>query len=556
MYRSAGKTGDAGAPPARLQRVSERRAAAAAFPAWPALVLLSMLFGAMPLVANELVVDSQTIGTNDVLTFTVSLEGAFASRDAVDVPLQNLALVGEPWVSSEFAFINGRMSRRKTFRYRARPMGPGLASVGPIVLETRGGERRVLPSVAVQVLSVQVPVSNNPEMILRELEARRRPALFVVAHADKTEAFAGEQIVITWSVYNAATIQQWQVVEVSQMPDFWTEEIETRSNQADTVWVGTRTMQRMTVRRVAAYPLRTGTFQIGGTTIEAAVLEGSRPGPFSIFEGRLVDVTYTSAPITIRVKPLPPGPSVDAVGELTLRCDRPVQQSGGPIVIPVTLSGRGNVRAALPPRFERNIAGGLQIEGGEVTSSRSEGTATTTRRWRYQIFPSEPGLFSVAPLTMTIFDPVAGVRRELRCRDAVVDAFSVGAPPAPPESEPPPGTVLRRPRWPAVSGVLLLGVVIAIGVPRMRREIARRRLANEIMRDATPAEIVARMEAYLPADAPALMTEHSDRGDAWRGLRSLLDAAERDRDIAVGAGREIARRIRDVLRFTPVKRSR
>jgi hypothetical protein len=547
MYRSAGETGGAGAPPIRLQR--ERCAAAVAFPAWFAFILLSMLFVASPLVGNELVVDSQTIGTNDVLTFTVSLEGAFASRDAVDVPLQNLALVGEPWTSSEFAFINGRMSRRKTFRYRARPLGAGIARVGPIVLESRSGERRTLPAVVVQVLSVRVPVSNNPEMILRELEARRRPPLFVVAQADKTEAFAGEQIVITWSVYNAATIQQWQVVEVSQMPDFWTEEIETRSNQAETVWVGERMMQRMTVRRVAAYPLRTGTFQIGGTTIEAAVLEGSRPGPFSIFEGRLVDVTQTSAPITIQVKPLPAGPPVGAVGELTLRCDRPVQQSGGPIVIPVTLSGRGNVRAALPPRYERDIAGELQIEGGEVTSTRSEGTSTAIRRWRYLIFPSESGLFSVPSLTMTIFDPAAGVRRELRCRDAVVDAFSVGAPPATPGVEPPPAAVMRRPQWPAVSGALLLAIVIGIGAPRVRREVARRRLANEIMRDATPAEIVVRMEAYLPADAPALMAEHSDRGDAWRALRSLLDAVERDRDIAVGADREIARRIRDVLRY-------
>jgi hypothetical protein len=546
MYRSAGETGGAGAPPIRVQR--ERCAAAVAFPAWAVFILVS-IFAASPLVANDLVVDSQTIGTNDVLTFTVSLEGAFAARDAVDVPLQNLALVGEPWTSSEFAFINGRMSRRKTFRYRARPLGAGIARVGPIVLESRSGERRTLPAVVVQVLSVRVPVSNNPEMILRELEARRRPPLFVVAHADKTEVFAGEQIVITWSVYNAATIQQWQVVEVSQMPDFWTEEIETRSNQAETVWVGERMMQRMTVRRVAAYPLRTGTFQIGGTTIEAAVLEGSRPGPFSIFEGRLVDVTQTSAPITIQVKPLPAGPPVAAVGELTLRCDRPVQQSGGPIVIPVTLSGRGNLRAALPPQFERDVAGELQIEGGEVTSTRSEGTSTAIRRWRYLIFPSESGLFSVPSLTMTIFDPVAGMRRELRCRDAVVDAFSVGAPPTAPGVEPPPAAVMRRPRWPAVSGVLLLAVVVGIGAPRVRRELARRRLAKDIMRDATPAEIVVRMEAHLPADAPALMAEHSDRGDAWRALRSLLDAAERDRDIAVGSDREIARRIRDVLRY-------
>jgi hypothetical protein len=41
--------------------------------------------------------------------------------------------------------------------------------------------------------------------------------------------------------------------------------------------------------------------------------------------------------------------------------------------------------------------------------------------------------------------------------------------------------------------------------------------------------------------------ESSDRGDAWRALLSILDAAERERDIAEGAEKEIARRVAEVL---------
>jgi hypothetical protein len=46
------------------------------------------------------------------------------------------------------------------------------------------------------------------------------------------------------------------------------------------------------------------------------------------------------------------------------------------------------------------------------------------------------------------------------------------------------------------------------------------------------------------------LNEASDRGDAWRALRSLLDAAERERDVAVDAGDELSRRVRDVLRHS------
>ena len=83
----------------------------------------------------------------------------------------------------------------------------------------------------------------------------------------------------------------------------------------------------------------------------------------------------------------------------------------------------------------------------------------------------------------------------------------------------------------------------------MRRALEQRRLAAELLRDASPSEILMRMEAQLGVSAATLTAEHSDRGDAWRALRSLLDAVERDRDIAVDADHEIARRIRDVLAF-------
>ncbi|HEX8252912.1 MAG TPA: hypothetical protein VF846_07190, partial [Thermoanaerobaculia bacterium] len=78
---------------------------------------------------------------------------------------------------------------------------------------------------------------------------------------------------------------------------------------------------------------------------------------------------------------------------------------------------------------------------------------------------------------------------------------------------------------------------------RVRRELAIRRQVREIVRNATPLEIRERIEERLDID----VREQSDRGDAYRALRSLLDAAERDRDIAVDAEDEIARRVREVL---------
>src|SRR6185436_8638393 len=266
----------------------------------------------------------------------------------------------------------------------------------------------------------RIAATNDREALLRELTATGRPPLFLVAEADKREAWAGEQVVVTWYLYNGATVENWQIVGVPKLTDFWSEEIDSRSSEAERVYVGDRLMQRAILRRVALYPLRSGTLQVGGMSVEASVMERLRGGPFAVFEGNVVEVTFTSAPIAIDVKPLPPGPPVAAVGEAMLTCTPPKQNNGGPVVVEATLRGNGNLRGATPPRFDRRVAGDVLIEGGETSVSRDEGTIATTRRWRYVIFPATAGTLEIPPLTMTVFSPAAGQRRELRCESATL----------------------------------------------------------------------------------------------------------------------------------------
>jgi hypothetical protein len=377
--------------------------------------------------ANDLLVDPKTLQLNDLTTITVSLEGDYASVDSVNIPLDNLALVGEPWVSSEFAWINGEVVRRKVFRYRARPLLPGAARVGPIVLTSSDGKRDALPLVNLQVEPDRIAASNDPEAVLRELVATGRPPLFMVAEANKSVVWQGEQVIVTWYLYNAATVENWQIVSVPKLAEFWSEELESRSSDAERVYVGNQLMQRVRMRRVALYPLRTGTLDVGSMSVEAGVMERLR-GPFSIFEGNLVETTFSSAPISINVKPLPPGPPVDAVGELALNCTPVTQRNGGPVVVETTVTGNGNLRGASPPRFTRAVAGNVQVESGETGVVREEGNVTMTRKWRFLIFPAQAGALTIPPLEMTAFSPSAAARKTLRCEEQTLFNAAASAP--------------------------------------------------------------------------------------------------------------------------------
>jgi hypothetical protein len=96
---------------------------------------------------------------------------------------------------------------------------------------------------------------------------------------------------------------------------------------------------------------------------------------------------------------------------------------------------------------------------------------------------------------------------------------------------------------------IVAGILIAIAIvrPLIVRASTIRRETRSLIRD-TPPETRAAVDEWLLAhsvDATALLRETSERGDAYRALRSLLDAAERDR-FPVESG-DLRRRIRDLV---------
>lgn len=510
------------------------------------LAAAALLLFAAELRANQLSVDARTLRMNDMATVTVTLEGSFAEVDALNPPVENLAIVGEPWVSTEFAWINGQVSRRKVFRFRVRPIAPGVARIGPLEITGDDG-RQVLPAVSLEVVADRVFGSNDAEMLMRELAASGRDPVFVVSEIDKTNVYAGEPVRITWYLYNGVNVQQWHVVSVPKLQDFWIEEVPVRNESAERVYVGDGVMQRLPIRRVVLYPLRSGTLNVGGMTVEATVLRRYRTGVFAGFEGEMVETSFTSAPLLVTAKPLPPGPKVDVVGDVTLLCGSARQRNAGPVVVPVTLAGDANLRSVPAPRFDETLTGDVQIEGGAVNTSREEGSISMSREWRYLIFPRRGGLLYVPPLSLRAFVPSTGERKLLRCEASTIEARAAAAPVEERRDDGAPMTPREAARaLPyAVGGAAAL-LFAGLAVPRVRRSMALRRETQSIVEGKTAAEVRAAIEARV---SPALLHESSERGDAYRALRSLLDAAERERDIAVDADVEIARRVRELLRI-------
>jgi hypothetical protein len=140
-----------------------------------------------------------------------------------------------------------------------------------------------------------------------------------------------------------------------------------------------------------------------------------------------------------------------------------------------------------------------------------------------------------------------GQRKQLRC-DATTLIVRSATP-----NEPPPPLATRKPpvSKPAIAlwmvAVAITCSLIALAVARTQRSQRIRTAVRRIVRPTAPETRMA-VDEYLHSrgiEPGALMHEASDRGDAYRSLRSLLDALERERVVA--GEREIAERVRDLV---------
>jgi hypothetical protein len=485
---------------------------------------------------------------DDRLSISLVLDGPFAGLDEVEIPLQNLTIEGGPSSRVEYSWVNGTSSYRRVLGYVARAKAPGAALVGPLVLHGKNSAVETLPPLSVQVMPDITSGSNDPLTIVRELLSTHRDPIFIVVSTSKTEAFVGEPIIVTWTLYNATPVQRVGLEELPRLEDFWVEEIPLRDPTPETVTLDEAQVQRVPVRRAALYPLRAGTLTIGSLGITAETVRRIGMDRFGIpLEGLLTEIDRRSPQIVIDARPLPPGPDVSAVGDVTLACDPLPKTSSGPVTVTAAMAGRANLRGAVAPAFEHPLDGNVQRVDAGVSIDRLSDEVVMTRRWRYLIFPARSGRLTIPPLTVSVLTP-AGERRTLRCAAQTIDATA--SIPAASARAAVPGAatgVRAREVWPWLAGGVVALLLLWAATQRMGRARARRAQVQAILRP-DPAETRQALHAWLFAaglDPAAVLVERSDRGDALRALNSLLDSAERDR-ISVSSS-EARRRIADVV---------
>ena len=416
------------------------------------LALAAMALAAGPVGAQPKVtasVNETTVGTEERVVYTVTVDGGQLSQ--IETPqapeAEGLTLVQRyPSTSRNISIVNGNMQQSVGFQWTYQPNGEGTARIGPARVTVAGKTYETEPITLTVVPQAQRPArgrrrdpfagfldpfaDRDPEPPKEETPAPED--LFIRVVPSRRTAYQNEQLTVEYQLFfrDGIQLRQSRLTDSWDAEGFWREEldVDTRPIPRDVVEGGLR-YHTIVLKRAAVFPTHAGELRIDPLRIETeAILPQRTRDPFESFflrSRRYRPVEVASAPLTIRVKPLPPDAPPGfkgAVGQFRMvtRVDRTSLEVGESIQLKVVLSGDGNFATLEAPPFTApNV---FEQYEPEVASSidRSGRRIRGTKTFTYVLVPRSHGTYELPPVTFSYFDPQAGRYRTLSSEPRVI----------------------------------------------------------------------------------------------------------------------------------------
>jgi len=316
-----------------------------------------------------------------------------------------------PMQSSNYTYVNGQMSSKKTLTYTFVGLEPG---------------RVVIPSVEVfigrnsyrtKALSLDIVASRDAR---GGQEAKEQP-VFLKAIASKQILYVGESVSVQYKLFTKVGVYNYQVDKLPDAVGFWAEEVPQASQPrlVSEVVNGVR-YNTAVLKTVIYYPTRAGELEIDPlrTELEIEVKSNQRNrrmfnDPFfndPFFSGtRKASRNFMSNPVKIRVKQLPeprPANFSGAVGSFQLRAnlDTNAVLVNDAVGLNIKVSGSGNFGSLRLPEIDPptgvDVFKPERSESVSINNMSHRGNKTLT----YLLVPRIPGRVEFDPIKFSYFD--------------------------------------------------------------------------------------------------------------------------------------------------------
>lgn len=374
-------------------------------------------------------VEDREVGLNDAFQVRIELEEEVTEKPELRVS-PGLRVLGQsvgPFHS--MVSINGQVTVRNgtivTWTVRANALGK--QHLGPVLLKTKSGTQ-VSSAATIEVTKVSRPadpfsralrgLNMFPDQDEEEAVEAPDPALalseshptdfFVHARADKTKAYVGEQVSVTYDIYLSEHLADPDLFDLKESTCdqcLVYDHTEQRGTKLGIGLVGGRRFVVKRVRKAAFFPLALGKVMISPLSLSGGPRRVKR-------ESERVEVDVIEPPKAGR----PGGYTLGDTGRFELECERSAAtiEAGGTVVVTAKLSGAGNFpsRLTLPHTKGLNF---LEPDTREALGPDGQGLRAGTKTFTYAVRTETPGNADLGNLQWSYFDPAKESYRTLSC---------------------------------------------------------------------------------------------------------------------------------------------
>ena len=365
-------------------------------------------------------VNETTVADNESFQVSFTFSGSSLNDLSKFSPpsFENFMVLSGPNQSTSIQIINGAQSASLTYSFLIQPKSIGTFTLGSASIEQNGTTYQSnLIKISV-VKGKDKPQQQKDDSRISYDEIAKN--LFIRTTVDKTKAYKGEQVTVTYKLYTRLSIAaQMSINKLPQYQGFWAEELETLGNISFSTEVLDGKQFRVGVlKKAALFPTQTGTLEV--TPFELTVpiqIQKQRSGksiwddffgdPFGRSE--IYEFNAKSNIVKIEVKPLPTGQPESfkgAVGDYSfdVKLSNTTTKSNEPLTLNVNISGTGNIKLLDMP--EINFPNGFEKYEPKVNEEiNRKSRINGTKKGEYLFVPRVVGIREIPPIEFSYFDP-------------------------------------------------------------------------------------------------------------------------------------------------------
>ncbi len=375
-------------------------------------------------------VDRESISADEsvALKLNVKLDGSGDLDDTPAFSAPEFELIND-YTSTyvESFYENGRFGSRKTLQFVKvlRPKKTGDLTISQLTARV-DGKVYTAPAITIEVSaggSGTPPPRNygGSGVGLRgstKKPVASGPGFFVRAEVDKSQAFRGEQIIVSYYLYRRTRVFNISVEKYPVLNAFLREDLDmpVLGQRLDTeqVMLDGAVYERSLLTKYAAYPLKEGKLPIDPMSIKASYFPaGQNQEEGDVFQQFFQQMNprearSTSDPLSVEVAPLPePKPASFSGGigtfEGTLSVDKAQAKTNEAITVTFRIEGRGNLNAIEQPKPE--WPKGFDLFESKGTTQGGGKGGSGARVFEYLLVPRKPGKFDLPAIEFSYFDP-------------------------------------------------------------------------------------------------------------------------------------------------------